>query len=508
LNAVNALQISLYAALGLLGLLALFAAYQYLLGPAIVRKLVNRYLYKRRIAWVSLTAVMLCTALVIIVISVMGGWLANFRSAFRGMSGDIVVYRSFTGITGYEELLAGVRAMPEVDQAMPLIRSVGLAVFNGRTPEPVQVTGIDLKNFPDFNAFGKSLWRQHQEPLSRGEKLTTRPSFDLVPGMPYELLHREGDKARDWPGMILGSPLAGGKKDRDNKITFPATLYENWVRLEVIPIASDTTSLTRTTPSATAYWIVDASRSQLYQIDAVSAYVPFDVLQRDLEMTATTYTETDTGKKVTVPARCSEVQIRLHPDADRAAVMNKVRPLAEAIDAKYEPGAMRPIRVEGWEEQQQTFLSAVENEKSLVTFLLGLISLVAVFLIFCILYMIVVEKTRDIGIIKSVGATAQGVAGIFVAYGLAIGVVGSLLGVVLAALVVTYINQIHTWLGQTFGLVIWNPETYAFDTIPNDIDPPTVAVIAAIAVLSAVVGALVPAVRAGHLNPVEALRFE
>ena len=60
----------------------------------------------------------------------------------------------------------------------------------------------------------------------------------------------------------------------------------------------------------------------------------------------------------------------------------------------------------------------------LVTFLFGIISIVAVFLIFCIFYMIVVEKTKDIGIIKSVGATAGGVAGIFLGYGLAIGLVG------------------------------------------------------------------------------------
>ena len=188
------LVIALVAALALLGSLALFAAYQYIFGPAIVRKLVNRYLYKRRIAWVSLTAVALCTMMVIIVISVMGGWLENFKSAFRGLSGDIVIYRSYTGITGYEELLAEAKKMPEIAQAMPLIRSVGLAVFNGRSPEPVQVTGIDLENYPDFNAFTKTLWRQYEQPTLAGKPPATRPSFDLVPGVPYELIARKTRK--------------------------------------------------------------------------------------------------------------------------------------------------------------------------------------------------------------------------------------------------------------------------------------------------------------------------
>ena len=63
--------------------------------------------------------------------------------------------------------------------------------------------------------------------------------------------------------------------------------------------------------------------------------------------------------------------------------------------------------VETWEESQRTWLDAIEHEKLLMVFLFALISIVAIFLIFCIFYMIVVEKTKDIGIIKSVGATSQ-----------------------------------------------------------------------------------------------------
>src|SRR5205814_664845 len=150
----------------------------------------------------------------------------------------------------------------------------------------------------------------------------------------------------------------------------------------------------------------------------------------------------------------------------------------------------------------------VENEKGLVTFLFGLISIVAIFLIFCIFYMIVVEKTRDIGIIKGVGATSSGVAGIFLGYGLAIGVVGAFWGLLVGYLIVHFINEIHTWLGRTTGLVIWKPEVYAFDIIPNTMNSHEVFWIIAIAILSSVLGALVPAMRAAEMNPVEALRWE
>jgi lipoprotein-releasing system permease protein len=137
-----------------------------------------------------------------------------------------------------------------------------------------------------------------------------------------------------------------------------------------------------------------------------------------------------------------------------------------------------------------------------------MISIVAIFLIFCIFYMIVVEKTKDIGIIKSVGATSMGVAGIFLGYGTAIGIVGGLAGLGVAYLIVKNINEIHTWMGEILQLKIWDPEVYAFDVIPNTMDPKTVIIIVGVAIVSSVLGALLPAIRAARMNPVEALRWE
>jgi lipoprotein-releasing system permease protein len=122
--------------------------------------------------------------------------------------------------------------------------------------------------------------------------------------------------------------------------------------------------------------------------------------------------------------------------------------------------------------------------------------------------MIVVEKTRDIGIIKSVGATSGGVAGIFLGYGMVIGVLGGGLGLLLAWLIVHNINELHAWLGRAFGVVIWDPQVYAFDMIPNRMDAVETTVIVVIAIIAAVAGAQIPAMRAAKLNPVESLRWE
>jgi lipoprotein-releasing system permease protein len=212
---------------------------------------------------------------------------------------------------------------------------------------------------------------------------------------------------------------------------------------------------------------------------------------------------------VAFPARTSEIDVRIQPGADLNKTRNQIEAACEEVmHEKYGAKVFDAFRVQTWEESNRVWLHAIENEKVLVMFLFGLISVVAVFLIFCIFYMIVVEKTRDIGIIKSVGATSTGVAGIFLGYGLAIGVVGAGFGMLLAYLMVHNINEIHSWMGRSLGIVIWDPQVYAFDTIPNKMDAKETTVIVIVAVLSAVMGALLPAIRAARLHPVEALRWE
>ena len=95
--------------------------------------LIFKYLRKRRIAWVSLVAVMMCTAMVIVVISVMGGWLAMFRESFHGVNGDVIVTRqSLTGFPYYQEMLQQIRKVPGVRGAAPVLHTFGLINVYGQ----------------------------------------------------------------------------------------------------------------------------------------------------------------------------------------------------------------------------------------------------------------------------------------------------------------------------------------------------------------------------------------
>src|SRR5438552_17438252 len=88
--------------------------------------LILKYLRKRRIAWVSLIAVMLCTTMVLVVISVMGGWLRMFRQSFHGLSGDVIVAgNSLTGFPHYQAMIDRIEKLPEVEAAVATLESFG-----------------------------------------------------------------------------------------------------------------------------------------------------------------------------------------------------------------------------------------------------------------------------------------------------------------------------------------------------------------------------------------------
>jgi lipoprotein-releasing system permease protein len=492
--------------------------------------LILKYLRKRRIAWISLIAVMLCTAMVIIILSVMGGWLKNFREQFHGIVGDIEVSRlGLAGFPYYDEMISEIEALPEVKAAAPTLQTFGLVNIFNQIPDGVQVIGYDIGKISQITEFGKSLYAQYESQkelandktapeATRAEaraRLAQPPTFEkpLRPDIYRDIWQSAFPKARkdaaEFPGIIVGSGVVGIERQPDGTFKGRDGIQFAWVRLTVLSMSEGTMRLSEQNISDNTYWIIDDSRTKLWQYDQNTVYVPFNFLQRDLGMDAHT---DESGNKV--PAQTHRITIGLKDSSDIAGVVPKLQQIVDNVLKRHDKfvEGRGAVTVRGWYDTPGTkdFLQAVEKEIVLVTFLFAMVSVVAIFLIFCIFFMIVVEKTKDIGIVKAVGATSWGVAQIFLGYGLAIGIVGGGLGLLGAYLIVHNINEIHQKLGEwTNGKVqVWDAKTYAFDTIPDKLNPAHCAIIVGVAILASLVGALIPAIRAARMNPVEALRWE
>ncbi len=161
-----------------------------------------------------------------------------------------------------------------------------------------------------------------------------------------------------------------------------------------------------------------------------------------------------------------------------------------------------------WERAFAVFIGQVEKETVTILLMLLLVSLVCTVLILSIFWSMVNEKTKDIGILRSVGCTRSGVAWVWLRYGAIIGVIGAVAGLGLGCAIVWNINPIHEWLGRAAGIQVWDPSVYYLPEIPSHVKPFIAMVVGVSAIVLSLLGALVPAVRAANMDPVRALRFE
>jgi len=238
-----------------------------------------------------------------------------------------------------------------------------------------------------------------------------------------------------------------------------------------------------------AFTVVDIMETRMTEHDDRLVFIPLEHLQRLRGMI-----DPVTGMK-----SATQILIKAKPGVN-------LDELKRTIHKEFANSSTIIYQVKTWKDTQASLLSAVSTEVAILNVLLFLIFAVAGFGILAIFFMIVVEKTKDIGILKSLGASGGGIMQIFLVYSLSLGLVGSGIGIVLGLLFVAYIKEIAEVLSWFMGHSVFDPKIYSFSEIPTIVEPSTVFWIVFGAIFIAICSGVLPALRAARLKPVEALR--
>ena len=311
--------------------------------------------------------------------------------------------------------------------------------------------------------------------------------FDPHMGLRKRLTAEEMfDPARDqYTGIILGLGISERKMRQHDGTTSEIYMVNPGDDVQMTFLSGGAAK-----PVIENFTIADFYSSNMHEYDSSFAFVPLSELQKLRGMV----------DPLTGQGSVSAIQIKLNEGAD----LDEVR---DRLLSRFPPDQYA-LNIRTWQDSQRPLLSAIQMELTILNILLFMIIAVAGFGILATFFMIVVEKTRDIGILKALGAPSRGVMSIFLSYGMSLGLVGTGVGVVLGLLFVAYINKIAAVVGYVTGQEVFDPEFYYFSEIPTMVSPTMVVLVGMGAILIAVLASVLPALRAARLHPVEALRYE
>ncbi len=460
-----------------------------------------KYLRSRYIALASVVSVMLGVATLIVVNAVMAGFSTKMKSRLHGFLADVVVMsRDSNGFTNHEEVMARIRqvAGDDVEAMAGTMETFGILRFyvaGAEYNKDVKLIGVKPEERAKTGDFAEFLFNQKDKPAPASMEVSAElreraaPAGQVLkdgdfddPAVKAAFEQRALEEVPEF-GAILGYAIATARDVKRHQDVFMAPEGSK------ITLAFAKAGR-RPEPGYGSFTVVSYFKSGMSEYDSSLVFVPLERLQflRGLG---------DGEGKGAV----NQIHIKAKPGVDLHLLKAKIQPALDDL----KPFA---FAVETWEELQGPLLTAVAIEQDILNLLLFFIIAVAGFGILAIFSMIVVEKTKDIGILKALGASTSGIRGIFLGYGLLLGLVGAGVGMTGGLLFVKNINAVEDFLSATTGQRVFNPDIYYFSEIPTRVEPATVVWIMSGAVAIAVLASVWPAQRASKLHPVVALRYE
>jgi ABC-type lipoprotein release transport system permease subunit len=449
-----------------------------------------RYLRKKKIVLLSVAAVALCVALLLVADSLFTGFIEAYEKTTTWGIGDLVFHAR--SAPEHRVLIDEFERIPAVESASLFWGGVGLLRLGDGDVREVMIDSIDAGHDSRQTDLRESL-------LVRGET-ESELSFN-VPGHPNDIggwvgiaIVAEPDEKTDEYDLDEVHKLIGGQV---------VLMTTGRVRAETKDAnqAKDREVTYRPKRKVLKFRISDIFYSGIHYRDS-AVYLPYDEFYElsfgrrsgtgpmhvMISVREAVKAASVVGSVWKVWERFASQQLGLGPDdaAEQASILTK----EEYVDGIY------------------ANLAELRKQMSVQLLIFGVICSVAVLLIFCIFYMVVTTKQKDIAIVKSCGGGSGSVALIFLWFGGCVGAVGSALGIVFGIIVTRNINTLAHWVRVVFGLKVWRSSIFMYEKIPNEFCWDSVWWVSAAAIAACVIGAFIPAIVAARVEPVRILRYE
>ena len=390
------------------------------------------------VASISLVAVALGVAALVIVMSVMNGFRAELFDKVVGLNGHAVVQGYGGRLTGWRDILEQARKTPGVTEALPLIEQPLMASYQGRV-EGVLARGMRVE---DIRA----------NPVLK-TKIVDGSLKALVPGSDNVAI---GARLAEMLGARVGNSISLISPDG-----------------QATPFG--------TVPRIVSYRVAAIFEVGVYDYDKAFVVMPMEDAQTLLMLG-------DSVGMVTIQTT----------DPDK--VDDILRPLVPKVGTQ---GMLTD-----WRQMNASLFEALQVERVAMFVVLSIIVLVAVFNILSSLIMLVRAKTRDIAILRTMGATRAGLIKVFVTIGTAIGALGIVVGLILGAIFLFYRQAVVNFVQLLTGQNLWDPSIRFLTELPSRTDPVEVAAIVLMALGLSFLATLYPAFKAASTDPVQVLRYE
>lgn len=443
-----------------------------------------RYLIRRRISYFAVAAVALCVFVVFVVITVLSGLSRDFKDKVHGSAGDCVVYtKSLVGFGYYDEFLEILRRQPYVEAAAPVVRNYALVSVKASEPgliasgrdQTVEILGVDAASYSEVTQFGQ--WVRYN-----------KNHIESVFAPSYE---------PNLPGCVPGVDIFF---DRDRQGNYHAPDKPGRVVLEIscVPLTAKGALARAGAGELNSKTFSYSDHFEAgYSLDRRLIFLPIDDVQLLCGMAG--------GLK-----RITHIHIKFRQGTALDDGTGRVKKLwadfvATKAAAPYE-NLLSQVQVQSWKDFSKVIVALVETQQTMMIVCFGLIGMITVFIVLVVLYMIVSHKSKDIGILKSVGASGLDILSVFLNFAFLIGLVGSAIGALLGWRFLVHINTIEDWMFEKFDFQLWDRQITSIGRIPNTVDLPVLGTIILCAIGACLLGALLPSWRASRTKCVDTLQ--